>query len=272
MLIDSHAHLFYENYKGDRAEVLRRALDAGVEGIVVPGTTVETSEESIELSELNPIVFAAVGFHPHEASKATEEGLKRVEEMSHQARVVAIGEIGLDYYYDLSSPDQQRTVFRRQIEIAVERNLPIIVHTRDSVDEAIRIVREAVNRNSAWCAKGHEEPKRGVFHCFTGTAGQATELFELGFTVSYPGIVTFKNSPVLATLKEIGYSNILIETDSPYLTPVPHRGKRNEPAYVKLVAEKIAEVFSVPVETIAETTSRNAQILFGLKKEIEARA
>ena len=269
MLIDSHAHIFYEDYKDDLQTVVQRALDAGIEAIVVPGTTLQTSREAIELAEKFSFVYAATGIHPHEASSMSDTAIAELESLSTHPRVVAIGEIGLDFHYDFSPRDVQLRVFKQQIELAIRKDLPIIVHTRESIPESIAMVKQMSEANSGW--RKHLEQAsaipvipRGVFHCFTGSAGDVAMLNSSGFYCSYPGIVTFKNSPVAATLRATGFERILLETDSPYLTPVPYRGQRNEPAYVKLVAEKLAEMFSVPLEKIAQTTSANARRLFNL--------
>ncbi len=269
MYIDSHAHMFYEDYRDDLGDVLRRAEEAGVLNIVVPGTTLATSREAIVLAERYNHIYACVGVHPHEASHATESALREVEELSRHPRVVAIGEIGLDFHYDFSPRDQQLHVFEEQIRIAIRRNLPIVVHTRESIPESLALVRTLVSGAPGWRKSSPGDGAglpayRGVFHCFTGTAEECRQLFSMGFLVSYPGIVTFKNSPVLETLRQIGFDNIMIETDSPYLAPVPHRGKRNEPSNVILVARKLAEVFSTTPEAIGTTTSSNAKMLFGI--------
>ncbi|MBI3788150.1 MAG: YchF/TatD family DNA exonuclease, partial [Ignavibacteriales bacterium] len=270
MYIDSHAHIFFEDYKTEQGDVLKRAQDAGIECIIVPGTNIETSKEAIELSERYDFVYACVGFHPHEASKANDETLRTIEELSKHKKVVAIGEIGLDFHYDFSPREKQIEVFEQQIRIAVGRNLPIVVHTRESMAESIAVVEKAVALNGKWRGNSLDDHSRypaskGVFHCFTGDAHQARHLLEMGFYVSYPGIVTFKNSPVIETLKTIGYDHILIETDSPYLAPVPLRGKRNEPSNIPLIANKIAEIFHAASEDIARTTRYNTKKLFGIK-------
>lgn len=269
MYIDSHAHIFFEDYQADREEVLKRAQDAGVEAILVPGTTLETSLEAVELAEKYPSVYACVGIHPHEASKATPQVLEEIEKLSRNSRVVAIGEIGLDFHYDFSPREVQRNVFKEQIQIAIRRNLPIVVHTRESLDEATSAVEHAVQGNSAWrvdllSVHTRVPAARGVFHCFPGGAEDVWRLLELGFFVSYPGIVTFKNSNSIETLKEIGFDHILLETDSPYLAPVPLRGKRNEPANITLIAEKIAEAFDVTVEDVARAARFNTKKLFNI--------
>ena len=269
MFIDSHAHLFYPDYKDDIDEVIRRAEDAGVKFFVVPGTNVESSRAAIALAERYNSVYACVGLHPLDLTNASEVSLKEVEELSQHKKVVAIGEIGLDYYYDTTPKPQQQAMYRAQIEIAVRRNLPIVVHTRDSMDDAVSIVEEMVRSNTDWrrqpaTSNIHAAASRGVFHCFSGDAQTARRLFALGFLVSYPGIVTFKNSPVLSTLKAIGYDHIMLETDSPYLTPVPNRGKRNEPSYIPEIARKIAEVCGANVNDVARTTTYNAKRLFAI--------
>lgn len=269
MYIDSHAHLFYQDFREDLDGVIQRAQDAGVETIIVPGTTLETSTEALKLAERYPFIYACVGFHPHEAAKASEKNLREIEELSKHDRVVAIGEIGLDFHYDFSPREVQQKVFEDQIGIAVRRNLPIVVHTRESMTEALSAVRTAVDSNPRWRVsevetKNSMRALRGVFHCFTGDADEARLLFESGFLVSYPGIVTFRNSPVLETLKIIGTQNILLETDSPYMAPVPLRGKRNEPANVVYVANKIAEVLQLSPTEVASATAKNTCELFGI--------
>lgn len=272
MFIDSHAHLFYRDFQSDLDEVLQRARNAGIELIVVPGTTLETSREAVDLTRRFPDVRACVGYHPHEASHAGEKELGAVAELSREAGVVGIGEIGLDFHYDYAPRDRQQEVFEGQIAIAVERDLPIVVHTRESTEEAIETVGRFCAKHPKWRSNGHTpgpvKGARGVFHCFTGSADQARTLFSLGFHVSFLGIVTFKNSPVLETLKSIGCDSILLETDSPFLTPSPFRGKRNEPSYVPFIANKIAEVLSTTPGVVARQTTANAKRLFLLEDHV----
>ncbi len=269
MYIDSHAHVLSDDYGAHLDEVLKRAWDAGVEAIIIPGTTIETSTEAVELAEKHQNIYACVGIHPHEASKATDRVLAQIETLSKHRKVVAIGEIGLDYHYDFSPREKQREVFRQQIDMAIGRSLPIVVHTRESVDEAVATVAEAVGKNPGWKANTptvhtRYPALRGVFHCFPGGAEDVWRLLELGFLVSYPGIVTFKNSPTIDVLKKTGFDHILLETDSPYLAPVPLRGKRNEPANIGLIAQKIADVFGVSVEDVARTARFNTKKLFNI--------
>jgi TatD DNase family protein len=262
--IDSHAHLFYEDYKNDLESVLKRAKDAGVKYCIVPGTDLKNSREAVLLSEQYENIFACIGVHPHEAAKATNKDLREMEELSKHPKVVAIGEIGLDYHYDFSPKDRQKECFSAQIEIAVKRNLPLVVHTRESTQDAFTIVQKAVETHPEWKQTGIK-PQRGVFHCFPGTAEEAEYVRELGFYVSYPGIVTFKKSDSIEIVKQIGVQNILLETDSPYMTPVPLRGKRNEPANIIYIGRKIAEAFHITEEEVARMTTENTMNLFGLK-------
>jgi len=268
MYIDSHAHIFDQEYREDLQDVLNRATEAGVGAVIVPGTNLETSREAVELSERFKGVYACVGIHPHESSDATGDVVKAVEELSRHPRVVAIGEIGLDYYYDFSPKEKQREIFEAQLEVAARRQLPVVIHTRDSMADAMEIVAQAAGRHPEWRSDvkpGHGvQGSRGVFHCFTGTADEARTLFSQGFYVSYPGIVTFKNSPVASVVKEIGWANILLETDSPYLTPVPYRGKRNEPSHIPLIANKIAELCETTPTVVGEAATTNTRALFSL--------
>lgn len=260
MYIDSHCHLFYEDFAADLPEVIQRAVDAGVDRFIVPATNLRTAEQALKLSETYPGIFVAVGFHPLDLAEFSEEGLNRVAALSSHPKVVAIGEIGIDYFYDTSPREFQREIFARQIVVAAEKDLPIIVHTRDSVQDAVDIVVHQVSAHPEW--RGGKP--RGVFHCFTGDAEQARTLFDHGFLVSFPGPVTFKKATMPDVIRQIGLDNIMVETDAPFLTPVPFRGKRNEPSYIPIIARTIASALNVPLETVAEATTRNAVRLFGL--------
>jgi TatD DNase family protein len=269
MYIDSHAHLFQEDFAGDLHDAIVRSADAGVDRIVVPGTNLATSREALELADHYDSIYACVGIHPHEAHTATDAILAEIESMASHPKVVAIGEIGLDYHYDFSPRDRQQSAFEAQIELAIRRDLPIVVHTRESLENTLEIVERVLHKRPSWrnrrtMVEGSTALTKGVFHCFTGSSSDAARLFRDGFFVSYPGIVTFKNSPVVPTLKEIGFANILLETDSPYMAPVPLRGKRNEPANIIHIGEKLSEYFDTNEEEIAKVTSQNADKLFGL--------
>jgi TatD DNase family protein len=261
--IDSHAHLFFTDYKDDLAAVLLRAREAGVRMIVIPGTDLLSSREAVQLADRHENIYACVGIHPHEASKATSQDMIEIEQLCDHPKVVAIGEIGLDYHYDFSPPELQRLFFTEQMEIAVRRNLPVVVHMRESTEDSFSLVEKIVNANPRWKESG-KEPMRGVFHCFPGTAEQAGYVRSLGFCVSYPGILTFKKSTSIDVVRETGIQNIMLETDSPYMTPVPFRGKRNEPANIVLIGRKIAEALNMPEEEVARITSENAVRVFGL--------
>jgi TatD DNase family protein len=264
--IDSHTHLFNEDYKKDIMDVLSRAKEAGVKYCIVPGTDLSSSKEAILLAEQHESIFACIGVHPHEAAKAKDSDFRIIEELSSHPKVVAIGEIGLDYHYNFSPKDKQKEIFIEQIEIAVRRNMPIVVHTRESLDDTIAIVKKMMNSYPNWREIGTAQ-KRGVFHCFPGTAEEAKIICALGFYVSYPGIVTFKKSDSVETVQKIGLRNILLETDSPYLTPVPFRGKRNEPANIVYIGRKIAEILQITEDEVAGVTTENTIQLFNLKND-----
>ncbi|MFA6439237.1 MAG: TatD family hydrolase [Bacteriovoracaceae bacterium] len=260
MFIDSHCHLFYEDFKDDLAEVIRRAQDAGVDRFIVPATNHITAQQAIELAEQFPSVYVAAGFHPLDLTHYSEANLSRVESYVSHPKVIAVGEIGIDYFYDTSPREYQREIFSVQIELAIRKDLPIIVHTRDSVQDAVDIVIRYATNNPQWKRDG----LRGVFHCFTGDAAQARTLFDHGFLVSFPGPITFKKATMPNVAKEIGLANIMIETDAPFLTPVPYRGKRNEPAYIPIIGRTIAEILNIAIEEVASVTTKNAIRLFGL--------
>ena len=270
MFIDSHAHLTSDQFDNDRDDAIKRAVDAGVEYIVNPGTDLEDSRRAVALAEKHRQVYACVGFHPHDAKKATESSLREIEELSKHPKVVAIGEIGLDFHYDFSPRDVQQDVFKAQIGIAQRRNLPIVIHTRESSDEAIHIVEEALTGNPGWRSQlatpfsRYPAPK-GVFHCFPGDPAMAWKVINMGFYVSMPGTVTFKNAGVAVEVAEkVSVEHFLLETDSPYLAPVPHRGKRNEPSHIPIIAGKIAQLQHLSTEDVARATNYSVYKLFGV--------
>lgn len=269
MFIDTHAHLVAPEFKDDREEVIQRALQAGVECIVVPGTDVPSSRDAVTLAEKYDFIYACVGVHPHEASSASDEVLGEIERLSRHKKVVAIGEIGLDFHYNFSPREKQIEVFKSQLEIAIRRNLPVVIHTRESIPEAKSVIRETLKGNSNWRMDKVPPYSRfpalkGVFHCFPGDGATARELLSMGFIVSFPGIVTFKNSTSAEAVQTVGIDHLLLETDSPYLAPVPLRGRRNEPANIRLIAEKIADLCDSTVEDTARSTRHNAKKLFGI--------
>ncbi len=252
MLFDTHAHLNADQFKEDREETIQRALEAGVSNILVVGFDEETINGAIELAEKYDFIYAAVGWHPVDAIDATEKDFERIEQLAYHKKVVALGEMGLDYYWDKSPKEIQHHVFRRQIQIARKVNLPIIIHNRDATQDCIQILREE---------KANEVG--GIMHCFSGSVETAKECVNLNFHISLGGPVTFKNArQPKEVAKEIPLERLLIETDCPYLAPHPYRGKRNESAYVKLVAEQIAELKDLSFEEIAKKTTDNAKQLF----------
>jgi TatD DNase family protein len=269
MFIDTHAHLVAPEFNDDREEVIERALQAGVECIVVPGTDVSSSREAVRLAEKHDFIYACVGVHPHEASSATEETLDEIERLSQHKKVVAIGEIGLDFHYNFSPREKQIEMFKSQLRMAVRRNLPVVIHTRESIPEAISVIQETTRENPNWRMDklppySRFPAPKGVFHCFPGDGATARELLSMGFIVSFPGIVTFKNSTSVEAVQTVGIDHLMLETDSPYLAPVPLRGRRNEPANIRLIAEKIAELCDSSVEDVARSTRFNAKKLYGI--------
>ena len=242
-LVDSHCHINAEQFDADRDAALERALAAGVDRMMVI--------DAPEFAEQHECMYATIGVHPHEASKATEETLARVREMTQHPKVLAVGEIGLDYHYDFSPRDVQMDVFRRQLEIAHETGLPIVIHTREAWEDTLATIGQAGNL-----------PHGGIMHCFTGDAAQARQAVEMGFHLAFGGVLTFpKAESVREAARVTPEDRLLIETDCPYLAPVPYRGKRNEPAFVLEVARRLAEVRGTTLEHVAEVTTRNFGVL-----------
>lgn len=254
MLFDTHVHLNAEQYKEDVEEVIERAREAGVEAMVVVGFDRPTIEKAMQLIEEYSFLYAAIGWHPVDAIDMKEEDLEWIKELTSHPKVVAVGEMGLDYHWDKSPKDIQKTVFRRQISLAKEVNLPIIIHNRDATEDVVAILEE----------EGASEVG-GIMHCFTGSIEIARKCMDLNFYISFGGPVTFKNAKKpKEVVKEIPLERLLIETDCPYLTPHPFRGKRNEPGYVKFIAEQIAELKGVSYAEIAEITTKNAKKVFSI--------
>ncbi|HUF43672.1 MAG TPA: TatD family hydrolase [Verrucomicrobiae bacterium] len=256
MLIDSHAHIQGKEYAGEVAAVIERARQAGVEKIIAVGGAgdMTSNTEAVTLAESFPDIYATVGMHPHDAKDVGPEDLAELKELSAHPKVVAVGETGLDYYYSHSPHEVQRRVFAQFIHMARETELPIVVHERDAAKDAAELLR----------AEG-EANLRGVIHCFTGDYQAACKYLDLGFYISFTGIITFKNAdPLREVVRRVPLDRMMVETDSPYLTPVPHRGKRNEPAHVRWVAETIAKVKGVDLETVARVTSENVRDLFAM--------
>lgn len=252
MLTDSHAHLDDPAFDKDRDQLVPRAREAGVTRIITVGTDVEGSKRACDIAAANDGVWAAIGCHPHEADKYRDD-VSGLRELVRRPKVVAIGETGLDYAKKFSSIENQKKLFRAHLRLAAEFNLPIVIHCRDAHDDVRVILRE------------EKSPGRGVIHCFSGHARDAAAYLEMGFVLSVAGPVTFTNANGLrAAIQDVPIDRLLVETDCPYLTPVPHRGKRNEPAYVRHTAEAVASLKDATYEAFAETSTRTARELFKL--------
>jgi TatD DNase family protein len=253
-LIDSHAHIYYRDYAGDFDAMLQRAADAGVDAMLVVGTDIESSRESVELAEKHPQLYAAVGIHPHDAGRVTDACYGVIRNLAlSSSRVVAIGEIGLDFYRDRSPRADQERIFRSFLRMARELDKPVIIHDRDA------------HRQVLDCLRG-EGTLRGVLHCFSGDAVMAAEAVAMGLYISIPGTITYPaNEALREVVRAVSIDRMLVETDCPYLSPVPHRGKRNEPAYVRLAAERMAEVKGLSLEDVARITTKNVRDLFGIR-------
>ncbi|HEY3375411.1 MAG TPA: TatD family hydrolase [Candidatus Aquicultor sp.] len=251
-LTDTHAHLDFFGNDGAVEAVIARARDNGVTRIVTVADKLSSSYRAVEIAEKYEGVYAAIGFHPHEAKDVTPEALQEIKALTKHPKVVAIGEIGLDYFKDHSPRATQRKVFEQQLDLANEVGLPVIIHDRDADDDTIEIVTK-------------HRPKKGVFHCFSGTTDFAEVVLAMNFYISIAGPVTFKNSGALPDVaKFVPLTKLLVETDTPYLTPVPNRGQENEPAFVRFVAEKIAELKGVSLAAVASSTQENVSLLFSI--------
>jgi len=250
-VIDSHAHLTFKHYRGDLEAVLRRAREVGVKAIINIGCDLASSEAAVHLAARLPDVFATVGVHPHDAKTLDETALARLDQLADDQHVVAIGEIGLDYYRDLSPRHIQEKALRDQIALAKKKDLPIVVHDRDAHTKVMEVLKE-------------EKVSRGVLHCFSGDMGIARQALDLGLYLSFAGPITYDGNKAGEIIGKIPPDRLLIETDCPYLTPVPFRGKRNEPAYVKLVLVRVAEIMGKPVDEVERLTEANTRACFGL--------
>lgn len=253
MFVDSHSHIYSADFSLDRDDVITRALEAGVERIVLPNIDSSSIKPLLDLTDTVPgLFFPLVGLHPTSVKEDFRKELQILEYWLGKRRFYGIGEIGIDLFWDKSFLEEQIEAFTTQISWAKNRNFPIVIHVRDSFNEVIEQLRKVYTRDL-----------KGVFHSFTGNIEQAEQIIELGFKIGINGIITFKNSDLGDTIRKIDPTHLLIETDSPWLAPVPHRGKRNECAYIVTVAEKVAELHQTSLKNIADITSRNAQELFG---------
>lgn len=253
MIIDTHTHLYLNDFAADIEEVIKRAAGEGVEKFYLPAIDSIETDNLLALEKKYPEkCFAMMGLHPCSVKENYKEELDKVYEWLQKRKFAAIGEIGLDFYWDKTFSHQQYESLRRQIEWALQFRLPIVLHTRNAVQETIDVVKE-------YNGKGLQ----GIFHCFSGTLQNAQDIISLGFYLGIGGVITYKNSGLSEVIKEIDLRHIVLETDSPYLTPVPFRGKRNESSYLKYVVQKIAEVKNIPVGEVAAVTTKNAEDVFG---------
>lgn len=252
MFVDTHAHLYLEEYNEDRETVMHRAMDAGVKKVFLPNIDSGTIHAMLDMEKKFPKqAFAMIGLHPGSVKETVEEELKKVKEWLSKRKFAAVGEIGLDFYWDTTFKEQQLHAFSTQIDLALQYDLPIVIHSRNATAECIEMVQDKQNGKL-----------KGIFHCFSGTVMEAKKIIALGFYLGIGGVVTFKKSTLPEVLKRIDLEHLVLETDSPYLTPVPHRGKRNESSYIPFVAEKVAEIKGVSVDDVAKVTTANALELY----------
>ena len=251
MLTDTHCHLFYDELKNDLSAVLERARELGVGRFICVATNIADSNECLQLSVAHENIYATAGIHPHDAKDAPKDFVDQIHELMNDDKMVAVGEMGLDYFRNLSDPEVQKKIFRSQMKIALDLNKPIIFHNRDADEDLVSILSEFPD-------------VRGVAHCFSSTLEVAEKFMDLGYYISFSGNITFKNSHLPNVAKEIPLDRLLVETDCPYLSPDPYRGKTNEPARVRVVAEKLADIHCLPFEKIVEVTSNNATEVFKL--------
>ena len=248
--IDTHCHIYYDKYQNDISDVINRAKNKNIKHIICVGVDLESSEKSIILSDQYESIFATVGYHPHESKLAVDNYLDKMLELLKHPKAVAIGEIGLDYYYKHSDKKTQIKVFREQLELAKDLDMPVVIHNRESDKDLYDNLKNSKINN-------------GVIHCYSSDVKYANKIFDLGLLVSFTGILTFSKS-LQEVVKEIPLEKMMIETDSPYLTPIPFRGKRNEPHMVSLVAEKIAEIKNISIDEVANVTTETAKNFFGI--------
>jgi len=260
MLVDTHCHLNFDSFNNDRDLVLNEANKVGVTKILNPGIDLETSRQAVSLAECYKSVYAAVGIHPNEISNTVNPDLNEINQLAGKAKVVAIGEIGLDYYWNKSSKETQIDAFEKQLALAETLKLPVIIHNREATEDVLSIITNWQKNITG--SKLAEMP--GVLHSFAYGLNSALAAIEANFMIGITGPITFKkNTALQSVVADLPLSHLLIETDSPFLTPHPYRGKRNEPARVKLVAEKIAEIKRLSFDLVCEITSKNSEKLFG---------
>lgn len=250
-LIDTHAHIYLREFDADREIILSNAKNAGVKKILMPAIDSETHQTMLRVEAEYPECISMMGLHPCSVKINYEEELKIVKSYLEEKNFIAIGEIGIDLFWDKTFMEQQIKVFHLQIELALEYDLPIVIHSRNAIDECIEIVQQ-------------HSGLTGVFHCFSGSYEQAMKIIEMGFMLGIGGVLTFKNAGLDKVISQTGLENVILETDAPYLAPIPHRGKRNESSYLKIVAEKLSSISNIKLEEISQITTANANKLFRL--------
>ncbi len=258
MLIDTHAHVYLEQFDEDREAVLSRAREAGVAVVVLPAIDVASIREAVRLCGRHDGLYAMAALHPSETKEATASDFDQVAAWCDHEKVVAVGESGLDHYWDRSFDERQEAFFRQHVRLAIEKDLPLVIHNREATEDVLRVL------ESERAAAENPERLRGILHCFVDDAEVAERAADLGFLIGLGGILTFKNSGLAERIRDVPLEQIVLETDAPYLAPEPNRGKRNEPAYVRHVAEKLAEAKGLPLEEVARATTQNARRIYGL--------
>ena len=254
MFVDIHSHLSFPEFDHDRKEVIERLIEQGVSVLIDPGVNIPTSKKSIELALAYDFIYANVGLHPHEAAQPVEESIfGELETLALSPKVVAIGEIGLDYHYPDYNRDAQQDAFRQMLRVARTLDMPVVIHCRDAWADMLHLLGEE-----------NHSGMRGVIHCFSGDVEIAKECIRKGFKLSIPGTVTYKRSMLPEVISQVSLDDLLTETDAPYLSPVPFRGKRNEPAYLPIVTAAIAHIRQIPIEECAHAIVKNARGLFRL--------
>jgi len=255
MFIDTHTHLQFESYNDDRELVIQRAIKNDIDAMITIGTDIKSSRDALDLAKKFAVVFASVGIHPNDSENTSDSDLDEIEKMAEIDKIVAIGEIGLDYYRQYSPKEKQQNVLRKQVQLARKLGFPIIIHNREAHEDIFRILKEE-----------RAEEVSGVFHSFSGDINFLKSILNLNYCVSFTGPVTFKNTNYNKLIEYVPLEQLLLETDSPFLTPVPFRDKRNEPSYLRYIAEKVAQVKGITIEKLAEITSDNAKNLFQISK------
>ncbi|MFW6029340.1 MAG: TatD family hydrolase [Halanaerobiales bacterium] len=253
-LIDTHAHLDFEDFDRDRDEVLRRAKKIGVEKIFNIGADLESSRRTVEFAEKYDDIYAVVGIHPHDADTVNKESLGEIKKLALNNKVKALGETGLDFYYDNSPREKQKEAFKKQLDLAIELNLPVVIHSRSAGEETLNVIDQAADFSANL-----------IFHCYAYGPELIEKIIERDYYAAFGGLITFNNAEeIRKALAKMPLNRILLETDSPYLTPSPYRGKRNEPSYLKYILKKAAEVKKVAPEELAEITSENAERIYNI--------